>query len=131
MLAPWTIDGIAGTFPVDAVLHVIPTTTTTATGPHTTWRLRVLSLAGAVLYNGPKPASLVIRGAAGNSRLQLWSKPSHYDQFRGILRLQKDRPAQPHRPSGGMREWRRGEASQNVAARHAVILSHRALLDRW
>jgi SpoIID/LytB domain protein len=86
-LAPWTIDGIAGTFPVDAVLRVMPTTTTTATGPHTTWRLRVLSAAGAVLYSGPKPTSLVVRGAAGNSRLQLWSKPSHYDQFRGILRI--------------------------------------------
>ena len=86
-LAPWTIDGIAVTFPVDAVLRVIPTTTSTATGPHTTWRLRVLSPAGAVLYSGPKPTSLVIRGAAGSSRLQLWSKPSHYDQFRGILRI--------------------------------------------
>jgi SpoIID/LytB domain protein len=86
-LTPWTIDGIAGTFPVDAVLRVIPTTTTSATGPHTTWRLRVLSAAGAVLYNGPKPGSLVVRGAASNSRLQLWSKPSHYDQFRGILRI--------------------------------------------
>ena len=28
-------------FPVDAALRVIPRTTTTATGPHTTWRLRV------------------------------------------------------------------------------------------
>ena len=86
-LAPWTIDGVAGTFPADAVLRVIPTTTTTATV-----RTRPGGSASCpppvrVLYSGPKPASLVIRGAAGTSRLQLWSKPSHYDQFRGILRI--------------------------------------------
>jgi SpoIID/LytB domain protein len=86
-LAPWTIDGIAVTFPVDAVLRVIPTTTELPDGPRTTWRLRVTSAAGTVLYTGPKPAILVVRGAASNSRLQLWSKPSAYDQYRGILRI--------------------------------------------
>jgi stage II sporulation protein D len=86
-LAPWTIDGIGATFPIDAVLRVIPTTTDLPGGPRTTWRLRVASATGAVLYAGPKPASLVVRGAAGNSRLQLWSKPSAYDQYRGILRI--------------------------------------------
>lgn len=86
-LAPWTIDGISATFPVDAVLRVIPTTITTSSGPLTTWRLRVTSSAGVVLYSGAKPSSLVIRGAASNSRLQLWSKPSSYDQYRGILRI--------------------------------------------
>jgi len=85
--APWTIDGIASTFPVDAVLRVIPTTTATSSGPRTTWRLRVSAASGAVLYAGPKPTSLVVRGAAGISRLQLWSKPGAYDEFRGILRI--------------------------------------------
>ena len=84
---PWTIDGIGATFPVDAALRVIPTTITTPGGPWTTWRLRVDSSLGVPLYTGVKPASLVIRGTAGNSRLQLWSKPSAYDQYRGILRV--------------------------------------------
>jgi stage II sporulation protein D len=86
-LASWTIDGIARTFPVDAALRVIPVTVTGSSGPLTTWRLRVVSPLGVVLYSGPKPSSLIVRGAAGNSRLQLWSKPSRYDQFRGILRI--------------------------------------------
>ena len=85
-LTPWTIDGVARTFPIDAMLRVIPTTTITAAGSKTTWRLRVTSVAGAVLYAGAKPASVVLRGTAANSRLQLWSKPSTYDQYRGVLR---------------------------------------------
>ena len=84
-LAPWTVDGIAKTFPVDAVMRLLPTTTTTSTGPHTTWRLRITAATGTVLYAGAKPARLVVRGATGTSRLQLWSKPSVYDEYRGII----------------------------------------------
>ena len=40
-LAAWTVDGIAGSFPADAALRLIPATTSTATGPRTTWRLRI------------------------------------------------------------------------------------------
>jgi stage II sporulation protein D len=86
-LAPWTIDGIDRTFPADAALRLIPTTTTTTAGPQTTWRLRVTSASGTLLYNAAKPASVVVRGAASYSRIQLWSKPTSYDQFRGILRI--------------------------------------------
>ena len=86
-LAPWTIDGIATTFPVDAALRLIPTTTTTAIGPRTTWRLRVTAADGTPLYDAAKPAGVVVRGAATNSRLQLWSKPTSYDQYRGVLRI--------------------------------------------
>ena len=86
-LAPWTIDGIGATFPMDAALRLIPTTTSTSTGPHTTWRLRVTKADGTVLYDAAKPASVVVRGAASNSRLQLWSKSTSYDQYRGILRI--------------------------------------------
>jgi SpoIID/LytB domain protein len=85
--ATWTIDGISHPFPIDAVLRVIPLTVTTSTGPHTTWRIQVTSATGVVLFSGPKPTSLVVRGAASTTRLQLWSKPSRYDQFRGILRI--------------------------------------------
>ena len=85
--APWTIDGVTATFPVDAILRVIPRTVSTTSGPSTTWRMRVTSAAGVVLYSGPKPSSLVVRGAASTTRLQLWSKPGRFDEFRGILRI--------------------------------------------
>jgi len=86
-LAPWTIDGISATFPVDAALRLIPTTTSTAAGPRTTWRLRVKAADGTVLYDAAKPASVVVRGAAANSRFQLRGKPTSHDEFRGILRI--------------------------------------------
>jgi SpoIID/LytB domain protein len=79
----WTIDGIATTFPVDAALRLTPTTA----GSATTWRVRVTAASGAVLHDGPKPANLVIRGTATNSLIQLWSKPTTWDQYRGVLRI--------------------------------------------
>ena len=86
-LAAWTVDGIAGSFPADAALRLIPATTSTATGPRTTWRLRITAASGAVLHDAPKPASVVVRSAAAGGLLQLWSKPSSYDRFRGVLRI--------------------------------------------
>ncbi len=84
---PWTVDGIAATFPADAVLRVSPTTTTTPTGSATTWRISVSATDGTVLYSGAKPSSLVVRGATSTTRLQLWSKPSAWDEYRGLLRI--------------------------------------------
>jgi SpoIID/LytB domain protein len=86
-LAAWTVDGIAGSFPADAALRLIPTTTSTATGPRTSWRLRITAASGAVLHDAPKPASVVVRSSAAGGLLQLWSKPSSYDRFRGALRI--------------------------------------------
>ena len=83
----WSIDGIAKTFPIDAKLRVTPTTTRTSSGTRTTWRIRVNAATGASLHEGAKPATLVIRGATGSSRLQLYSKPSSYDRYRGVLRV--------------------------------------------
>jgi len=85
--APWTIDGIDATFPEDAALRLLPTTTSTPSGPATTWRLRVTQVDGRVLYDAAKPASVVVRGTAANSRLQLSSKPTWYNEYRGVLRL--------------------------------------------
>jgi len=79
--APWTIDGLTATFPPDAVLRVIPKTI----GSRTTWRIRVNAADGSVLYDGVKPTTLVVRGAASSTRLQLWSKPTWYDEYRGLF----------------------------------------------
>ena len=78
-LTTWKIDGVAATFPIDARLRVIPTTTVTTSGTTVAWRIRVEAAGGAALYSGPKPASLVVRGTSRSSQLQLWSKPSSYD----------------------------------------------------
>jgi stage II sporulation protein D len=86
-LGGWAIDGIAATFPVNARLRVSPTTTTSSTGTRTRWRIRITSSSGSILYDGAKPATLVVRATAGNGRLQLWSKSSAYDQYRGALRI--------------------------------------------
>ena len=72
---------------MDAALRLIPTTTSTATGPKTTWRLRITAANGAILRDAPKPASVVVRSAAAGGLLQLWSKPSTYDRYRGVLRI--------------------------------------------
>ncbi|MFL5675884.1 MAG: SpoIID/LytB domain-containing protein [Chloroflexota bacterium] len=80
---PWTIDAVAATFPADAGLRVIPSTS----GSLTTWRIRVTAADGSVLYSGAKPSSLVVRGATGSTRLQLDSKPGSYDEYRGLIRV--------------------------------------------
>ena len=84
---PWMIDGVATTFPADAVLRLIPRTTATATGSSTTWQISVTASDGSLLYAGPKPSALVVRGTTTTTRLQLWSKPTSWDEYRGILRI--------------------------------------------
>ena len=86
-LTPWTIDGIDATFPADGKLRLIPTTVALTTGMQTTWRVVIDGPDGTNLYDGPKPSTLVIRAVAGMGRLQLWSKPTMYDQYRGIFRV--------------------------------------------
>ena len=84
--APWTIDGVAATFPADAVLRVIPTTT--IGGPTTTWRIRVTAADGARPVRRAEAASA--RRPRRDQRRpasQLWSKPTTYDEYRGVLRI--------------------------------------------
>jgi stage II sporulation protein D len=78
----WSIDGIFATFPADARLRMIPATS----GGTTTWRALVNDADGRVLYDAAAPRKLMIRPGAGAS-LQLWSKPSAYDRFRGSLQI--------------------------------------------
>jgi SpoIID/LytB domain protein len=78
----WTIDGIATTFPADARLRFTPTTS----GSTTTWKVLVTSSGGATLFNGGTFSTYRLRPGAGTT-FQLWSKPSAYDRYRGVLRL--------------------------------------------
>ena len=79
----WTIDGIAASFPADARLRAFPDASTGTT----TWRLIVDGAGGTVLWNAPFSGDLRVRPAAVATRLQLWSKPSSYDRYRGTLRI--------------------------------------------
>lgn len=80
-IAPWTIDGIAVAFPPDARLRLIPAPLPGA------WRLVVDGPDGAALFDGPAPADFTVRGASDEAVLQVWSKPTHYDRYRGTLRV--------------------------------------------
>jgi stage II sporulation protein D len=78
----WTIDGIGATYPADARLTLAPT----AAGA-TTWALKVYSPAGTRLHASTVSGTLAVRPAGEASLLQLDSKPSTYDTYRGVLRV--------------------------------------------
>jgi stage II sporulation protein D len=78
----WTIDGITATFPVDAELFVSHDTSD-ASG----WHLKVIATDGTVLLNGPAPSSSFRIRPGSGAILQLYSKPTYYDHYRGVLRV--------------------------------------------
>jgi SpoIID/LytB domain protein len=79
---PWKVDGVGMTFPADATLSLAPT----APGA-TTWALRVHSAGGAQLHASTVQSMLAVRPAGAASLLQLDSRPSSYDTYRGVLRI--------------------------------------------
>lgn len=84
----WTIDGIAKVFPKDGLLKAWRTTATVDGVATTTWRLRVYAADGTtVLHSAVVSGQLWIRPTSGSTRLQLDSKPSTYDTYRGALRV--------------------------------------------
>ena len=70
------------TFPADAKLTLAPT----APGA-TNWTLRVYSAAGKQLRASTVSGTLAVRQAEPASLLQLDSKPSSFDTYRGVLRI--------------------------------------------
>ena len=78
----WTIDGIAKTFPSNAKLTLAP-----QTAGSSTWTLRVISSGGTQLHSQAVSKSFTMRPAQAASLLQLDSKPSSYDTYRGLLRF--------------------------------------------
>jgi SpoIID/LytB domain protein len=81
----WTIDGVTTTFPEDAKVTVTPA----SSGGTTTWRVKVTSAAGTVLRDAAT-ASFRMRPAESATRLQVWSRPSSYDEYRGVIRVRLD-----------------------------------------
>ncbi|HXI45748.1 MAG TPA: SpoIID/LytB domain-containing protein [Candidatus Acidoferrales bacterium] len=82
-IGAWSIDGVAGTFPADAQLRFFRDTST-ASG----WRITVIGADTSTLANLPAPsAAFYVCPATASSLLQLYSKPTSYDRFRGTLRV--------------------------------------------
>jgi SpoIID/LytB domain protein len=79
----WTVDGLAGTWPADAKLTLAPTTS----GGVAMWRMTVTSAAGTVLGTGTACCSTRVRPAQSSTRLQVDSRPSMYDTYRGTVRI--------------------------------------------
>jgi SpoIID/LytB domain protein len=79
----WTFDGIAKTFPAGAAARLIPT----VSGTTVTWRLTVTATDGTSLYSAATTGNLRMRPVTSATTLRLFSKPSWYDTYRGVLRI--------------------------------------------
>ena len=84
----WTIDGVDRTFPADARVTVTPATA----GGTTSWTVKVTSAAGTVLRSAAS-ANFRLRPAGSATTLQVWSRPSSYDEYRGVIRVRLDTTA--------------------------------------
>ena len=79
----WTVSGVSATLPADARLKVYPDASgTTAAG-----RMVVESSVGAIIYDGGAPSPIVVAPADGAATLQLYTKPTTYDLYRGTLTI--------------------------------------------
>jgi len=79
----WTFDGIAKVFPADAHVRLIPA----VSGTVTTWTLVVDAATGTNLYKAASTGSLRMRPSTSATTIQLFSKPTTYDRYRGVLRI--------------------------------------------
>jgi SpoIID/LytB domain protein len=82
LVGDWTVDGIATIFPASAKLTLVPT----ATGA-TTWNLTVVSSTNATLATKVVTGDVYVRPATGSSFLQLVSKATTTNVYRGFFRL--------------------------------------------
>ena len=78
----WSIERIAKTFPANAKLTAAP-----VSSGATNWNLKVVSSAGAQLLSMTVSGGFTILPGAAATTLQLDSKPSSYDTYRGRLRV--------------------------------------------
>jgi stage II sporulation protein D len=79
----WSIDGVNATFPADAQLQMTP-----EPAAPSGWHLTIIALDGSVLWHGPSATSAFdIRPVSSGTLLQLYSKPTDDDHYRGVLRV--------------------------------------------
>ena len=79
---PWTVTGVAGELPAEARLRLFPPSAAVPS-----WRLLIESKDGRVLFDGPAAPDIRVAGTTPATTIQLFSKPTAYDLFRGTLRV--------------------------------------------
>ncbi|HSO30525.1 MAG TPA: SpoIID/LytB domain-containing protein, partial [Candidatus Sulfomarinibacteraceae bacterium] len=79
---PFAVTELGLELPTDARFRLFPPAT--AAEP---WTAIADDAAGLVLFSGPVPLDIRVRGTTDATTLHLYSKPSAYDQFRGTLRV--------------------------------------------
>ena len=82
LVGGWTIDGIAATFPANARLTLAPT----AVGA-STWNLAVVSSSGTALAAKVVSSRVIVRPLGATSVLQLLSKSTTTNVYRGLFRV--------------------------------------------
>jgi SpoIID/LytB domain protein len=82
----WSIDGIDTPFPADARLRLYPMVDATGLA-NGSWRVIVDAPDATVLFDGPAPVDFTVRATAADGRVQVWSKPTSYDWYRGSIRI--------------------------------------------
>ncbi len=83
----WEIKGIDATYPADAQARIWLVKKVVNGVPTTFWRLRVYAPDGTRLLSTKVTGSVVLRPVAGTTIMQLFSKPSTYDRYRGRLKV--------------------------------------------
>ena len=84
----WEIAGVAKTFPANAVLKAWRTTATVDGVAKTTWRVRVTAADGkTILHAATTGGTVTVRPVDPAARIQVFSRPSIYDTYRGSIGL--------------------------------------------
>lgn len=78
----WSIVDIGLEFPADSRLRLYP-----PAAPTESWRAVVDDAATQLLFDGPVTFDFRVRGSTDATTIQLFSKPTTYDLFRGTLRV--------------------------------------------
>ena len=79
-IGPWTMDGAPGPFPADSVVSVRP-----PLAGSTAWHYTVTSSTGTMLWETSSSLAVHVRPADGTGRLELPTKPSAWDEYRGAF----------------------------------------------
>jgi stage II sporulation protein D len=82
------VGGSAKTFPAGGVLKLYRSSSTVDGVATTTWRVRIYAADGTtLLHSAVVSGSVVVRPTSIWTRLQLDSRPSTYDTYRGLLKV--------------------------------------------
>jgi SpoIID/LytB domain protein len=83
----WGLSGTDIVFPAGAKLQAWRTTKKVDGGTTTTWRATITGTGGATLYSAVVSGKLVMSPLQPATSLQVYSRPSSYDTYRGNIRL--------------------------------------------